>query len=177
MIPTTTRHLYVVAENANAFKLDHDYDLTSAVPSGDKIYSALPEWKGRMWFVSGKGVVGTLDTRTGTTRVFDTHEQIGNSFAVDEDGGVYVVTAKAMYRFDAGAGGAPLVTWREVYDNSGIAKPGQVGAGSGTTPTVMGESWVAITDNADPMQVVVYKRARTVSGSRLMCKHAVFSKG
>ena len=35
-------------------------------------------------------------------------------------------------------------------------------SGSGTTPTVMGKQWVAITDNADPMQVVVYRRARRV---------------
>jgi hypothetical protein len=30
------------------------------------------------------------------------------------------------------------VTWREAYPSSGIAKPGQSDAGSGTTPTLMG---------------------------------------
>jgi hypothetical protein len=36
---------------------------------------------------------------------------------------------------------------------------------------------VAITDNADPMNVVVYKRGRRVSGSREVCKQPVFAKG
>ena len=64
-----------------------------------------------------------------------------------------------------------------MYENSGIAKPGQVGAGSGTTPTLMEGGLVAITDNADPMNVVVYRRARTVPGSRLVCRQPVFGKG
>ena len=34
-------------------------------------------------------------------RSIDTGEPIGNSFAVDETGGVFIVTDKAMYRFDA----------------------------------------------------------------------------
>jgi hypothetical protein len=52
------------------------------------------------------------------------------------------------------------------YENSGIAKPGQVGAGSGTTPTLLGRRLVAITDNADPMNVVVYRRARSPDAPR-----------
>jgi hypothetical protein len=177
VIPTTTRHLFVVAVKGDTLVRERDYDLTPVVPNGDKIFSVLPDWSGRLWFVTAGGIVATLDPKTGVLKQTATHEAIANSFAVDEDGGVYVVTARAMYRFDAGASGEPVVTWREVYDNSGIAKPGQVGAGSGTTPTVMGRSWVAITDNADPMQVVVYKRARSVAGSRLVCEHAVFGKG
>jgi hypothetical protein len=101
---------------------------------------------------------------------------MGNSFSVDETGGVYVVTDKAMYRFDASPLGV-TTTWREVYDNIGVKKPGQTETGSGTTPTVMGSDYVAITDNADPMNVVVYKRAPQVTGSRLVCKVPVFSKG
>jgi hypothetical protein len=68
------------------------------------------------------------------------------------------------------------VTWREVYPNSGVVKPGQVSAGSGTTPTVMGHRWVAITDNADPMNVVVYERGRR-SRYRETCRVPVFKKG
>src|SRR5204863_2365654 len=96
---------------------------------------------------------------------------------VDDTGGVYVVTNKALYRLDADASGAPTVTWREPYPNSGIAKPGQSDAGSGTTPTLMGADYVAILDNADPMDVVVYRRAKTVSGARLVCMSPVFDKG
>ena len=48
--------------------------------------------------------------------------------------------------------------WRAPYENSGVQKPGQASAGSGTTPTLMGDGLVAITDNADPMNVLVYRR-------------------
>ena len=175
--PTNSRHLYVIGEtDAPGFELQQDYDLTSVVPQGDKIISALPDWSGRIWFASTAGVVGYVNPVDGAIKSIDTKEPNGNSFSVDDSGGVYIVTDKAMYRFDASPSGI-VTTWRETYDNVGIKKPGQTQAGSGTTPTVMGPDWVAITDNADPMNVVVYKRAAQVEGSRLVCKVPVFSKG
>ena len=104
----------------------------------DKLFSALPDWSGRLWFISQQGVVGTIDPASGAVRTLDLGEQITNSFAVDESGGVYIVSDAALYRFDATPAACPAVTWREVYPNSGIHKPGQSGPGSGTTPDVMG---------------------------------------
>ena len=170
VIPTTTGHIWVVREAAlTGFALDRDYDVTSAVPPGDKIESALPDWSGRIWFVSAKGVVGYVDPETGELRSLDTKETIGNSFATDETGGVYVVSDHAMYRFETAPDGAPRVAWRAAYPNDGTTKPGQTEVGSGTTPTITGP-YVAITDNADPIDVVVYRRA---SGAPV-CTQPVF---
>ena len=178
IIPTTTRHLLVVkATDAPGFELQRDIDLTGVVPQGDKIISALPDWSGLVWFASTKGVVGPADLETGRVRAFDTGEANGNSHGLDDDGGVYIVTDAAMYRFDAGPDGAPQVTWREVYENIGEKKPGQTQFGSGVTPTMMDGGLVAITDNADPMNIVVYKRGRDVQGPRQVCKQPVFEKG
>ena len=179
VIPTTSRHVFVVRQTAGGagFELERDYDLTGAVALGDKIISALPDWSGRLWFVSQQGVVGIVDRASGAVTALPLRERIENSIAVDETGGVYVVTEKAMYRLDAGSSGYPVTTWREVYENSGIAKPGQVGAGSGTTPTLLGRDLVAITDNADPMNVVVYRRAPSTDSSRTVCVQPVFEKG
>jgi hypothetical protein len=175
--PTNTRHIYVIGETAEpGFELQHDYDLTAAVPMGDKIISALPDWAGRIWFASSAGVVGYIEPGDGSVKSIDTKEPNGNSFAVDDAGGVYIVTDKALYRFEASPSGVATV-WREAYDNIGIKKPGQTQAGSGTTPTVIGGDLVAITDNADPMNVVVYKRGAQVEGSRVVCKVPVFAKG
>ena len=45
--PTPSRHIYVVAQTGGpGFELVADYDLSSAVPSGDGIISALPDWDG-----------------------------------------------------------------------------------------------------------------------------------
>lgn len=181
VIPTTTRHIWVVGETSGAtgpaFRLERDYDVSATVPANDGIISALPDWSGRIWFVSGSGVVGTVDPGTAVVRSVALGERIGNSFAVDETGGVYIVSDAALYRFEAGASGAPAVVWRATYANIGVKKPGQTEAGSGTTPTLMGKDFVSITDNADPMNVVVYRRAREVTGSRLVCAQPVFERG
>jgi hypothetical protein len=172
VIPTTTGHIWIVREDGNGFVLERDYDVTSAVPLGDKIESALPDWSGRIWFVSAKGVVGYVDPNGGAVRAIDTGEPIGNSFATDETGGVYVVTDAALYRFVVGPGGEPVSSWRSTYPNDGTSKPGQTEIGSGTTPTITGP-YVAITDNADPIDIVVYRR----SGGGLVCTQPVFQKG
>jgi hypothetical protein len=181
VIPTSHRHIWVVGETSGPlgpeFALERDYDLSGATAVDDRLMSVLPDWSGRLWWVSQKGVVGTIDPDSGAVRTLALGEQITNSFSVDESGGVYIVSDAALYRFDAGATGEPVVTWREVYPNSGIHKPGQSGPGSGTTPDVMGSNYVAIADNADPMQVVVYKRAKTVSGPRMVCAQPVFAPG
>jgi hypothetical protein len=118
-----------------------------------------------------------VDPASGAVRALPLREPITNSFAIDETGGVYLVTEAAAYRLDYGTSGFPVVSWREVYENSGIAKPGEVGPGSGTTPTLLGRDLVAIADNADPMNVVVYRRAKKTNSSRTVCVQPVFEKG
>jgi hypothetical protein len=160
VLSTNDRHLLEVGITpAPGFVVTHDYDLSGQIAANDGVISALPDWRGRFWFVTRLGVVGTVDRASGAVRTLHLNgEGISNSFAIDETGGVFIVSDKALYRFDAGPGGEPKVAWRAVYPNSGVRKPGQSDAGSGTTPTLMGKDWVAITDNADPMDVVVYQR-------------------
>jgi hypothetical protein len=181
VIPTTNGQVWVVGETSATtgpgFALQRSYDVSTTMSSGDKIISALPDWSGRIWFATVKGIVGTIDPASGTVKTLNLAEAIGNSFAVDKTGGVFIVTDRALYRFDPARDGSPVVTWRESYPNIGIVKPGQTEDGSGTTPNLMGANYVAITDNADPMDVVVYRRAKQVSGSRVVCTVPVFGVG
>jgi len=176
VIPTTTRHVYVVGQTAGpGFELVADHDLSQAVPQGDAIISALPDWRGRIWFASVEGRVGWIRRRGGGVRMLELGEGITNSFAVDETGGVFVVTDAALYRLEA-AGRRVEVAWRRRYADSNVHKPGQSDAGSGTTPTVVRRRYVAITDNADPMNVAVYLRGADSRG-RLVCREPVFDPG
>lgn len=192
---TTTHHIFVIGETASGFAKTADYDLSHVLSSSENITSALPDSRGLLWFVArADGVVGTLNLATGTVHVrrlgSGSDGEIENSFAADQHGGVYIATDHKLYRFAEGRGGAPRIVWQVAYPNSGESKPGQVDAGTGTTPTVMANGYVNITDNADPMDVVVYRteprpvariRRRGVVSvvhlPRLVCRVPVFGRG
>jgi hypothetical protein len=181
VIGTSNRHVLVIGENGTAFTLVRDYNLTGVLASTETMNSALPDSNGLLWFVAKQdGVVGTLNFTTGAAHVIRLGSgsvgEIENSFAVGMDGDVYIATNRELYRFDAGPGGVPQVTWHVQYPNSGIHKPGQVDAGTGTTPAIMPGGYVAITDNADPMDVVVYRTALDAV-QRQVCAVPVFAKG
>jgi hypothetical protein len=155
-----------------------DYDLTGVLEGDEKVTSALPDFHGNVWFVTKQGgLVGVLNPRSRKIQTVRIGEQIENSFAIDRDA-TYIVSDKRMYRFSL-RHGRPHVGWSVVYANSGVVKPGQVNAGSGTTPTLMAAGYVAIADNADPMNVVVYRKAATLKPGeqRTVCAVPVFSKG
>ncbi len=177
VIATTDKRVQVVAESGgNSFALQRTYDLSGDMASGDCLIALLPDWAGRIWFVTQGGVVGTIASSTGAVRtVALAGEKIVNSFASDETGGVYIVSDHAMYRFDADpVTGAPVVSWRRAYDRGTRQKPGQLSQGSGTTPTLVGSDMVAITDNADPrMHVIFYDR----NTGREICQAPVFAAG
>jgi hypothetical protein len=179
VVPTGDRHIVTFAVNGDTFDAVSDVDLSGVLASGDAIISALPDWFGGIWFASTNGVVGRIAPRGGKVTTRDLGEHIGNSFAVDEWGSVYVVTDAALYRLDTGDDGRPRIRWRQTYDNVGTRKSGQTQAGSGTTPTILPRGYIAITDNADPMKVVVYdRRVRPRKGRpRQVCAVPVFQPG
>jgi hypothetical protein len=193
---TTTKHIYVIGETPGpGFKLVRDYDLTKVLTSNERITSALPDSHGLLWVVArNDGVVLTLNFKTGRIRHVrlghGSNGEIENSFATDQHGGVYIDTNRRLYRFRAGKGGVPKIVWSVRYPNSGESKPGQVDNGTGTTPTVMPGGYVNITDNADPMDIMVYRTAahpsriegrpghrHRVALPRQVCKVPIFSKG
>ncbi|NBE52564.1 hypothetical protein [Streptomyces boluensis] len=178
-----------------AFEVDAEWDLTAHVPhdcvswtnlypSGecDPVTSVMPDWEGRVWWVTRQGRIGTVDPDSGTIRsVRLDGEEIQNSFSVAEDG-VSIVSDHALYSFRTTPDGTPRAVWRQEYDRGTGTKPGSVNQGSGTTPDLFGahgEKYVAITDNADDrMNVLVYRRgADTPAGERLVCKVPVFGSG
>jgi hypothetical protein len=87
----------------------------------------------------------------------DTYEEIQNSFSVGKDG-VYIVSNAALFKFFFNEDTKQIEMdpkWAEtfkkgdlVYDNDLMRKPGHLNKGSGTTPTLMDDRFVAICDNA-----------------------------
>ncbi|MEU6992095.1 hypothetical protein ABZ953_15725 [Streptomyces sp. NPDC046465] len=182
------------ADGSWRFVVDKEWDLTAHVPhdcvswtnlypsgSCDPVTAVMPDWEGRIWWVTRQGRIGTVDPKSGDIRsVRLDGEEIQNSFSVAEDG-VSIVSDHALYSFEATADGTPKAVWRQTYDRGTGTKPGSVNQGSGTTPDLFGahDDYVAITDNADDrMNVLVYRRgARVPDDERLVCKVPVFGSG
>jgi len=176
-------------------ELEQEYDVSPWVPEENRISGLAMDWQGRIWFyLSGSDATSTSPGTPGAIYVldpakysegdvaavkfheFDQDEQIRNSLAITKTG-VYIVTTKKMYRFGLDSDGAPQMVWEAEYENVGYIKPGQYNAGSGTTPTILGNGkYVAITDNAVPMQVVVFRtdEERKKHEERIVCEVEVF---
>lgn len=135
----------------------------------DKLVATTMLFDGRVVFATQLGVVGTIPReparmtkenlvvasingdRCATARAADEGlDQVSNSIAADEHGGIFVVTSKAMYRYDWD-GAHVRRTWRAGYESSGADSSVRIGEGSGSTPTLMGTSpkhdrFVVVTD-------------------------------
>ncbi|WP_183095408.1 hypothetical protein [Nocardioides stalactiti] len=158
---------------------ERDWSMASYLAEGDCLVATGVDWKGRVWWFSQQGKVGTLDRATGAVKVtsLPAGEGIFNSISVDETGGVYPITTHATYRLDATAAGQPQVTWRIPYDRGTQLKPGTLSQGSGTSPTLIGRRWIAIADNAEPRtNVIVYDRRKQVV-NRHHCTVPVLADG
>lgn len=148
------------------WKVEAEYDVSPYLEAGAYITDAIPDFEGNIWFVTRPGDVGFVDPATGEAHLMRLEgEEIQNTLAVCADG-IYIVSDWAMYRFEI-QNGAPVYTWRTVYDRGVETKPGAINQGSGTTPTLLDvpcadghiRRLCAITDNADErVNLVVYDR-------------------
>lgn len=171
------------------------YYLNAVIDETDNIVAALPDWAGKLWYVSAKGRVGFVDLTEPDSDVVnhtfpklvdpETNEPevIANAFAMDNDGGVFIVSDHALYRFEA-RDEKPFRNWRVKYERGTgkDPKPGQKSVGSGTTPTLIDvgtNKYVAIADNADHMNVQVFRRGpeEMTEEERTVCTAPVFAPG
>jgi hypothetical protein len=163
-------HIQVLARQDSAvsdvdrYVPERDIDVAAAVGRSDfGLYALMPDGNGNIWFTSGEGVVGFVTPQDEVRWfVLPAGERIANSHSVDQDGGVYILSTHALYRFQVNAQGQPEPSWRAPYDRGTGIKPGQVSFGSGTSPTLFemaGRRFVAIADNDPLMHVNVYRTA------------------
>ncbi|MFN8467664.1 MAG: hypothetical protein U0X20_19045 [Caldilineaceae bacterium] len=174
-------------------ELEHTYDLSSLIPEAyNDVAGVMVDWQGRIWFITAANgttvaKVGLINPATWSDAApgakwfaLPQGEVIRNTFAVNKSGearaSAYVVSSQNMYRIDAGPDDQPYEVWSAPYDTIGTTKNGQYELGSGTSPTLLGSGdYVAITDNANPMKVVVYRTGEDVAPTRrVVCQVPVF---
>ncbi|PKL37207.1 MAG: hypothetical protein CVV44_16360 [Spirochaetae bacterium HGW-Spirochaetae-1] len=134
----------------------------------DRIVGLVITWDGMLAWATNTGTVAVVSRNF--DRAVYLHlgdgEEISNSIACDEKGGIYVVTGKMMYRVQWT--GSELTIndskggWSANYETGNGQSGIRLGAGSGSTPTLMGtgrkDSFVVITDGQDLMHLVLFWR-------------------
>jgi hypothetical protein len=176
---TVSKQIWKVRVDAAGFTKLGAFDLSATMPQDDCLIATLPDWSGRIFYVTKQGRVGVMNPSTGAVKTmkFPDGGGIFNSIAGDESGAIYIVTDRTFYAVDADATGQPQVRWAETYDRGTQQKSGQLSQGSGTTPTVIGDDLVVITDNAEPRMNVLFYDRRDGVADRLLCKVPVFAAG
>ena len=98
--------------------------------------------------------------------------RISNNIAVDEDGGIYIVTSREMFRLQWD-GRNLSQSWYAPYEaGAGNLSALRIGPGSGSTPSLMGtgadeERFVVFTDGQELMHLVLMWRDEV--GGRTIC--------
>ncbi|MCX6396825.1 MAG: hypothetical protein NTV23_10100 [Propionibacteriales bacterium] len=176
---TTKKEILKVRVDEAGFTKIGSFDASAAMPADDCMVATLPDWSGNIFFATQQGRVGVINPSTGAIRTmkFPEGEGIFNSVSGDETGAIYLVTTHRLAAVEANASGEPVVRWSETYDRGVAVKPGQLSQGSGTTPTLIGDDLVAITDNAEPRMNVIFYRRNGSQANREICKVPVFGNG
>jgi hypothetical protein len=136
----------------------------------DQVIAVNMTYDGYLAFATAASVVGIVGRDFSDPQMIQVGgggEQLSNSFAVDEDGGIYLITSKTMYRVQWT--GTELTqdetqgAWSLPYDaGPQTLQPGRVSTGSGTTPALMGfgnqDKLVLVCDGRQIMHIIAYWR-------------------
>lgn len=176
------------SNSASIFKLENRISLKDVIHEKEQLLASAPDKDGRIWFVTG-GILNTpypptvdyssigFVTQEGLKRVFRIQgEIIENGFAI-QGNNAFVITDHALYAFGVTKNNKIKTLWREGYDRGSKKKPGTYARGSGASVTMLGDKYIAVTDNADEqVSLLVYKKRKTKK-NQLVCKVPLFKKG
>ncbi|MFF7309128.1 hypothetical protein [Streptomyces sp. NPDC008137] len=206
LVSSKQGHIYVVrrtdGEGGPAFEVERDIDLVAqeTMRPGESLLNSSWDAKGNIWFTTGgiAGAGGELGTGTtlgvlgqdDTAHVRHFEDQVVENGIAVSGTTAYVVTGPAgaadepdatgyMYALGPGSGSEPEILWKEPYAAGDAVKPGGFARGSGATPALLGDRYVAVTDNANGrINLRVYHQREAGRGdSQLVCKVPLFTKG
>ncbi|PSN65153.1 hypothetical protein BS50DRAFT_645195 [Corynespora cassiicola Philippines] len=193
--------------NQTSLELVADRDLSDAIGNSTQIFNTGYDGDGNLWFTTGAlgfpdefGEPGDSSATStsitigyispsGTIRKFELlHTAVENTIAISGSV-VYVVTGPAgesdhvgavghLYALEACSEGNGIkILFKEEYDAGDSRKPGGTARGSGSSPGLLGDEYISITDNANgQINALFFKQAKNPSsGSNLVCKVPLFT--
>ena len=182
-------------------------DLSGFLGQGELLLNSMLDTDGNIWFTTGgilaqvsgspgdpkqnSSTVGYVEPDGTIHTLHIPNQMIENGIAISKTA-VYVVTGPAamddhanatgyLYHFQPGTAGTDSITvvWSLTYPSGNARKPGAFARGSGSTPALLGDQYVAITDNAnEQIHMLIYlQEAATESQQQLVCSIPVFEPG
>lgn len=156
-------------------KLARSFELPADILRGDSqtdpIVGMNLLWDGKLALATKRGTVVVLSrdfSSYWSVQLGDADgEEVSNSIAADENGGIYVVSEQAMYRVQWTGSRLSLDpstgAWQAAYEaGEDQTGSGRLGAGSGSTPSLMGtgsqDRFVVITDGQPLAHLVLFWR-------------------
>ncbi|KAI8721673.1 hypothetical protein NCS52_00309400 [Fusarium sp. LHS14.1] len=203
-VPTRGRHVIDVQRVADAagktsFVKRRDIDLSKVTDEGSRIIGSAYDAEGNLWFTTG-GYVGVNLPTTGSTDVgyVDTEGKVHsinfpntraeNNFAISGTN-VYLILGPAaetdttdatgyFYGFKPTKDGVKIAMVVPYQAGDGV-KLGGVSRGSGSTPSLLGEKYVAYTDNANEQVSlhIVPQMPVGRNGTKPVCSMPLFKRG
>ncbi|ETS83954.1 hypothetical protein PFICI_05830 [Pestalotiopsis fici W106-1] len=203
IVPTSERHLVDIEridDNSTPYFVKRrDIDVTSVVEDGTRIVGIAYDANGNLWFCTGGfpgvglpaadiAVIGYVDPMDNIHSIQLPGTAVENNFAVSGTN-VYLVTGPAgardtvnatanFYGFRPGPNGVEIVATVPYQAGDGIKKGG-VSRGSGSTPSLLGDKYVAFTDNANEQVnlIVVTQMVNGTGGGDPICTVPLFEPG
>jgi len=130
------------ADPTESFKVEKKAEFS--VPNGktnEMIVGFNLAFDGHIVFVTNQGRLGYLsrDFKNYSEVFIENHKaDISNSISIDENGGVFVLTARAIHKIQITPNTSVTHQWEIPYTSSEQPTDGRLGSGSGTTPSLMG---------------------------------------
>ncbi|ETS82990.1 hypothetical protein PFICI_04866 [Pestalotiopsis fici W106-1] len=205
VFPTLEGHVFRVqredSANGTIFRELLDIDLSNILSTGHSPMSTMYDSVGNLWFaatpIPGMGsndnssMIGFINpsgavyTKSVEGQMFENSMAI-NGRTVYINSGPLTDSGQSnasgyMFAFQADGTAGVETVWTESYSAGSTLKPGGFARGSGSSPTLVGNKYVAITDNADSqVNLVVYRQAEdyekhsSKGGSSFVCQIPLF---
>ena len=186
---------------------DIDLVAAGAIPVNDPLLAADMDSEGNLWFSTGAilklssdpdpdTTIGYIDPSGNIYTMVIPNQVVENGLAMNQNE-AFVVTGPAgsnntpgtddsglMTALHADPNGGVVTDWQQPYDagnanggNGTVGKLGGFARGSGSTPTLLGNDYVAITDNANTqINLLVYRQSATLQAGQqqLVCSVPLF---
>ena len=207
LLSTKDGHVFVVHRDScqgnPQFTTTRKVTLTNVLQTGEKLLNTMFDTAGNIWFSSG-AIEGTGDLQQNSTtygyitpngKIVATHienEMVENGIAVTGMD-VYMSTGPSgtadhpnatgyFYSMTADGRGGIKIRWKVPYDagsGMGDGVTTVTARGSGSTPALLNDQYVAITDKADS-QIhlnVYHQEPKDSQGEQLVCQVPLFKPG